>query len=404
MKKRKALNRRSGHERVLIVASVASMIDQFNIPNIKLLISMGYAVDAAANFKKGSTCTPEKIKELLAKLDALHVDCYQIDFDRRVINLQADIRAFRQLDAVMQRSAVTISGRKHHKHPAGYSFVHVQSPIGGAIGRAVARKNGVKTIYTAHGFHFYEGAPVRNWLLYYTAEFLLSYLTDILVTINQYDYQIAAKKFHAGKAVYVHGAGIDMEAFSKPDVSRDRMRKQLGVREDEVLLASVGELSKDKRHIDLLRAMRTLSGENCKCVICGIGPLENRLKKYISRYRLENAVKLLGFRTDIPDILQASDIFVFPSSFEGLSVALMEAVAVKLPVVCSRVRGNTDTVVSRESFFERHRADQLAEAVRRVRKADNNEMIYKNYKHLKKFTLLQVCKEMKQVYTDIRSV
>ena len=400
----KRYHRQPENGRVLIIASVASMIDQFNIPNIKILISMGYAVDIAANFKKGNTCTPEKIKELLAKLDELQVDCYQIDFDRNVMDLQADVRAFRQLDSVMRRSAVTISGRTHYESPANYSFVHVQSPIGGAIGRVVARKNGIKTIYTAHGFHFYEGAPVKNWLLYYTAEFILSYLTDILVTINRYDYRMAVKKFHARKTVYVHGAGIDMEAFSKPGVSRKRMRKQLGIRDDEVLLVSVGELSRDKNQIDLLRAMRTLSKENYKCIICGIGPLEDRFKKYISRYRLKSAVKLLGFRTDIPDILQASDMFVFPSNFEGLSVALMEAVAMKLPVVCSRVRGNTDTVISQESYFERFQPEQLIEAVRRVRKADNHNMIHRNFKHLKKFSLVHVSREMKQVYTDIRII
>ncbi len=97
-------------------------------------------------------------------------------------------------------------------------------------------------------------------------------------------------------------------------------------------------------------------------------------------------------------------MFVFPSNFEGLSVALMEAVAMKLPVVCSRVRGNTDTVISQESYFERFQPEQLIEAVRRVRKADNHNMIHRNFKHLKKFSLVHVSREMKQVYTDIRII
>lgn len=148
---------------VLIVTSVASMVDQFIIPNIKLLKDSGYQVDVATNFEQGRTCSARKIRELLSLLDMMEVDCFQVDFARKATDWKADCRLAKQLDDVMRGNAKALNPVRHHhiKKKRKYAFVHCHSPIGGVIGRIVARMNGIRAIYTAHGFHFFGGGEHR---------------------------------------------------------------------------------------------------------------------------------------------------------------------------------------------------------------------------------------------------
>ncbi len=340
--------------KVLVVASVASMIDQFNIPNIRLLISMGYETDVACNFYKGSTCTDEKIKELLDLLKQLHADCYQIDFERNAADFKAAFRAFRQLDDVMKGNAEPLNER-FHKNRSRYTFVHAHSPIGGAVGRIAAKHNHVKCIYTAHGFHFYDGAPVRNWLFYYPAEWLLSYMTDILITINRQDYRRAQRKLHAKKVVYIPGVGVDTAKFGMIKTKPQAKRTQLGMRADDMMILSVGELNENKNHAAVIRAMALLKEEpffeHIQYMVCGTGSMEYGLKELSENLGIGNHVRFLGFRPDISDIYACADIFIFLSKREGLPASLMEAMASGLPVICSDIRGNTDLVKHHKTGF-----------------------------------------------------
>ena len=173
-------------KRALVLASVASMIDQFNMPNIKLLKDMGYEVDVAANFLQGSTCSEEKIAYLKAALANMNVRCFQIDFSRNVLNISQNLRAYRQTKKIINKN--------------NYDLIHSHSPIGGFLSRIAARasrKQGTKVIYTAHGFHFYEGAPLKNWLIFYPIEKICSRWTDVLVTITHEDYQLAKQNMSA---------------------------------------------------------------------------------------------------------------------------------------------------------------------------------------------------------------
>lgn len=167
-------------KKVLILASVASMIDQFNMPNIELLQNMGYNVDVACNFKEGNTCSDEKIEELKSTLKKMNIQCFQIDFARDVTNMGRNIKSLWQVEQLLETNK--------------YEFLHCHSPIGGVVGRVAGKLKHVKVIYTAHGFHFYKGAPKKNWLIYYPIEKLCSYMTDVLITINKEDYVLAQKK------------------------------------------------------------------------------------------------------------------------------------------------------------------------------------------------------------------
>ena len=91
------------------------------------------------------------------------------------------------------------------------------------------------------------------------------------------------------------------------------------------MVISVGELNKNKNHQIIIRAIAKLKNEKIKYVLCGQGSLENELKELVNELDLENQVKFLGFRKDIPELMSVADLFAFPSFREGLSLSLMEA-------------------------------------------------------------------------------
>lgn len=396
----------------LIVASVASMIDQFNIPNIKLLISMGYNVDVATNFIKGSTCTNVKIKGLLKLLDELDVDCYQIDFDRKGTDIIAGLKSFKQLDDVVKGIATPVNITRHHliSHIDGrqYSFIHSHSPIGGVVGRVIGKKNGIKNIYTAHGFHFYDGAPKKNWLIYYPIEKGLSYITDVLITINKEDYRRAKVKFCAKKTVYIPGVGVDTEKFDSGLVEPEEKRKELGVNVDTILLLSVGELIPRKNHGAVIRALSKFPSSNFIYFIAGKGELEKELKILVRDLGMDNNVQFLGFRADVSELCQAADLFILPSHQEGLSLALMEAIACETPVICSDIRGNTDIVKGRECIFDGDSVDDIVRVLTPLlsgARLDIKEKLASNVKANKKvltaYQLIKVENRMKNEFVAL---
>ena len=323
--------------KVLMLASVASMIDQFNIPNIRLLIDMGYKVDVACNFIDGNTCSDAKIAELKNKMKEMDVDCYQIDFARSVRHIWQNLKAYSQVLKLMQT----------HR----YAFVHCHSPIGGVCGRLAGHKTHTKVIYTAHGFHFYKGAPLLNWLVYYPIEKYLSRYTDVLITINKEDYAVAKNKMYAKKTEYIPGVGIDVEKIQSIKVDRNKKRQELGIPQDATVLLSVGELSKRKNHEIVIKALSQLDDRSVVYAICGKGPLRGYLQDLARHLNVLDRVFFLGFRTDIIEICKASDIFVFPSLQEGLPVALMEAMVCNLTIVCSNIRGNSDLIIVGQNGF-----------------------------------------------------
>lgn len=319
-------------KKILILASVASMISQFNLSNIEILMELGYEVHVACNFLEGYTCNQEEVQRLKAYLTKEQIRYFQIDFSRNISNLRKNIKAYQQVSRLLNENR--------------YTFLHCHSPIGGFVGRIAARQAKIPAIYTAHGFHFYRGAPFMNWIIFFPAEWLCSWMTDRLITINKEDYDRAGRCLHAGETLYIPGIGIDLEQFRRvegPDV-RIKIRNELGVTGREKLLLSVGELNDNKNHEVIIKALSRLKDIEFQYVICGEGRRKGYLKELVKTFSLQRNVRFLGYRTDIQEIYQAADLFIFPSKREGLSVALMEAMASGLPVVCSKIRGNTDLI------------------------------------------------------------
>lgn len=286
-----------------------------------------------------------------------------------------------------------------------FQMIHCNTPIGGMLGRICGKKAGVKkVIYTAHGFHFYKGAPVVNWLAYYPIERILAHYTDVLITMNQEDYQ-RAKKFHLrknGKVYYVPGVGIDIDEFRCFDVDKKEIRKSLGLLEEEFVLIVMGDLVKGKNHETLIRAVADCP-KQVKLLICGQGVYRTELENLVKELGLEKQVYLLGYRTDIKALLKSSDAFVFASYREGLSRAVMEAMACGLPAVISDIRGNNELIDENGGFLVQP-TDEIGFAKKiKILMADENmrkAMGIYNLKKIQKFSCDEVREAMKKIYRE----
>ena len=228
-----------------MVASVTSMIGSFNMNNIKILKDMDYEVHVACNFKDTSVWPEERTRECVKELMHLDVKCHQIEFSRSPADIKRTIKSFAMFNRLV----------KEHD----FDFVHCHTPLTSAIVRVVCHQHNIKVIYTAHGFHFYKGAPLRNWIIYYPIEKILSQWTDVLITINQEDYMRAQEMFYARKTVYVPGVGIDTKKFAPSLSGRERIRHELNISDDRIVLLSVGELNANKNHEAVIRAVKGMN-------------------------------------------------------------------------------------------------------------------------------------------------
>lgn len=377
-------------KKALMLASVASMIDQFNIPNISLLQSLGYEVDVVADFKNPGTITKERAEDLTKRLTGMNVRVIDIPIPRS-INLHTIFFAYKNVKKLVA---------KEH-----YNLIHCHSPIGGAICRLAAkkeRKRGMRVIYTAHGFHFYKGASTKNWIVFYPVEKLLSRITDVLITINTEDYKRAKKSFKAKETIYVPGVGVNTEKV-EAYYRRDEIRKALGIEKNQIVLLSVGELNKNKNHETVIRALSKLENKACY-IIVGKGEKEEYLNNLINQLKLSDHVKLVGFRNDVADFYIAADVFVFPSFREGLSVSLMEAMVNSLPVVCSRIRGNIDLIdEGRGGFlFDPTSEDDVENSIQKIFESDYKAFGKYNYQKVKAFDEKKIGELMVQIYKGVR--
>ncbi|MCI6637698.1 MAG: glycosyltransferase, partial [Lachnospiraceae bacterium] len=277
-----------------------------------------------------------------------------------------------------------------------FDIIFCHEPMGGVMGRLVGHQNGCKVIYMAHGFHFHKGAPKKNWLIYYTAEKTLALKTDVIITINHEDYRLAKKNFKVKKVYYVPGVGIDLKKFGSHNVDKKAKRKEVGVPVGTTWLLTVGELIPRKNHRVLIDAIKDIPG--VFLTIVGDGELTEETQKYIDENQLGQKVKLLGYRTDIDELNEASDVFVFPSLQEGLPVALMEAMACGKPIACSNIRGNSDLINEKGGvLFDPHSVEDCKNAIEKVLCGDKESMGIHNAIAIKKYSLESVEPRLQQI-------
>ena len=381
-------------KKALMVASVASMIDQFNMDNIAILEQLGYQVEVAANFSQGSNTSPQRVAEFQRELTEAGRVYHQVDIPRSVFKVGSILRSYKQVKTLCDEGQ--------------YDLVHCHSPIGGVVARLATRKRrkaGTKVIYTAHGFHFFKGAPLKNWLLFYPMERLCARFTDLLITINREDYDLAKQKMKAARVVYVPGIGVNTAAFAEETADLTALREELGLKQEDKIVLSVGELSRRKNHKVVLEAVARIPLPQIHYLICGIGPEEEKLRRLAKDLGMEDRLHLLGFRRDIPKLLALADVYAFPSLQEGLPVALMEAMAAGKAVVCSEIRGNRDLIEPNVggSILEAADAKGFAREIGRLL-ADSSiaeKMGHYNRRRIRDFDRSVVDAQMKKLYQEI---
>ena len=366
------------NNKILVVCTTDSMIWQFLIPHIQQLVEHGFIVECACSR------TGFYFDELTDKYGLV---LHEICFKRKPFQFQ-NYKAYCMLCNLIKTE--------------NFNIIHCHEPVGGALGRLAGKRCKKYIMYFAHGFHFFKGAPFKNWLLYFPIEWLLAFWTDELITINKEDYTCAKKYMHARHVTYIPGIGIDLKKYSfklhsEEDIKAERTK--LGVDEDEKMLLSVGELIQRKNHVAVIYALAKLANPKIKYFICGTGELKGYLEKVARDLGVTESVKLLGYRTDISRLCDCADLFVFPSLQEGLPVALMEAIASKTPVICSNIRGNTD-LVKGKALFDAKNISQISDKIDEYLNRDNSEEVERNYLKLKKFDMNMVMKEMKSLYSN----
>ena len=313
--------------KMLYILNTTSRVNNFSYSSIIAAQKLGIEFHIAGNWTGYSNPADKKADEMKYGIRIHQIDFIRTPYDPRNIN------AYRQVVELIKREK--------------FDVIHCNTPIGGVIGRLAGKKSGVKKIiYEAHGFHFFNGAPKINWIIYYPIEKWLAHYTDCIVTMNAEDNEIA-KKFklrNEGKVYNVHGVGIDLSEFKGLEQYRERKRKEFGFTEENVVLISMGDLIARKNYKVAIEAIAKCNNPRLHYIICGKGPEFNNLKALVKAKCVEKQVHFLGFRSDIKELLAAADIFIQTSLQEGLPRSMMEAMATGLPCIASRIRGNVDLI------------------------------------------------------------
>lgn len=320
------------HKKVLITASMASMLENFNLDNIEILSNMGYEIVLAANFEDEDSNSRAKVNNFRKKMNQKGYEIIQIDFCRDIKNVKKQLQSYIQLKKL----------EKVH-----FDLIHCNSPICAAMTRLVfrnARKRGTSILYTAHGFHFYKGAPLKNWLFFFPVERICSKWTDVLLTINREDYTLAKRKMKAKCIEYIPGIGVDINKFANSAIDKSVKRSELNISSEAFLLLSVGELNKNKNHEIVIRAIAQLNNPNIHYAIAGIGSLQEYLMNLVSELHINEQVHFLGFREDVAELYKMADVCCFPSIREGLGLAAIEGMASGLPIIATENRGTREYI------------------------------------------------------------
>ncbi len=382
-------------KKVLIVTTVSGFVPQFELNNVRILQKMGYEIHYASNYYNVSYGLDNH------RLEGIGIIPHQVDFSRSPFHFKVNFKAYLQLKELMKSE--------------NFSILHCHTPVAAVLARIVAknyRKHGLKVIYTAHGFHFYKGAPIKYWILFYPIERFLARFTDVLITINKEDYK-RAKKFCRNKktkVVFIPGVGVNISYWSGKNLisyERQEIRKQirteLGLTKNQFGILSVGELIPRKNHALVIQVLAELKKEIdipfCY-FICGQGILKEELQQLAKQLGVANEVIFLGYRENIRDILYGMDLFLFPSKQEGMPMALMEAIATGIPVRASNIRGNRELILESTNHknWLFHDAIELKKCLKEALFVKETEKI----ELPKKYDICQVIKKMKQIYEEVQ--
>lgn len=361
-----------------------NFINNFNKPCIESAISLGYEVYLGVNKKY-----PEKLT-----CPEYAIQFYDSNTFRNLFNIKDNWKAYKNLAYVLKKGNVEV--------------IHCNTPIGGMVGRLCGRRYHVpKIIYTAHGFHFFKGAPLFNRTLLKWAEKVMAHWTDVLITMNEEDYR-EAKKFKLkkdGKVYKIPGVGIDTTIRKDLDICEIKnLRSILQIKENDLLCIAMGDLVKRKNYPVAIEAIAKSKNSNIHYLICGEGPEKDNLIKLSRKLNVENQIHFLGYRSDVKKLLMISDFLLFSSIQEGLPRSVLEAMACGLPCIVSNIRGNNDLIKNNINgfLFEPKDSNGLVHIINRIAKdKDLRERLGKaNLNEIEKYDITIVKEIIQKIYED----
>lgn len=368
-----------------MLSPMGSVHRRFNRANIDALQRLGYKVELCANFNNGEG--PEKHNQQFVNECASYgIVTHSISFARH--SLSGSLKCLPQLKDLLKREQ--------------YDIVHTHTETGGLLLKLASSVKGkAKFFYTPHGMSFWKGSGLKSQMIYRPLERWICSSMDMNLAINKEELEIL-KSWEKRSATYVHGIGLDISHMQNPIRQPEDVRKEFCFDEHEKFIVSIGELNDNKNHITVIRALARLGRKDFRYIICGVGPNKEVLMNEVKILGLQNNVIFAGFRSDIPDILNSADIFVFPSFHEGLPVSILEAMACGLPVICSEIRGNVDIVKDCDNGYLFKPSDVEELSLKLASLMDDtskcNIMGMKNKKIVCDFSLGAVTEELMQIY------
>lgn len=367
-------------KKILYITTISNTINAFLVPHIKYLITKGYKVDCAASLNRDID------KELIER----GVNFFDIPFSRNPLDI-GNIKAFKNLIDIQNKNQ--------------YDIVHVHTPIAAMYGRLLKIKfRNLKTIYTAHGFHFYKGAPKKNWAIYYPIEKTMAKFTDTIITMNQEDYE-SALKFNIKNTYKIDGVGLDLNKYNPDLFNKSEVRSELGLKEDDFVILMIAAVNYNKNHIQMIEAVDILKkkGIEIRVLCAGKGPLSEKINNEIISRDLNDNIKMLGYRSDIPKLISACDVGMLLSYREGLPRNIMELLAYGKPVIGSNIRGIRDLVKDRETgiLVGLNDYEGTVRAIENIMyNVDVNNIRERCNKEIKKYDMVNILEEIGTIFNE----
>ncbi len=366
--------------KVLYIATSDIHLATFHRPYITWLADKGIQVDIAIENRGNNT------------FDGVE-NTFLLNFPRTLFNKEL-FSSYKKLKSIIDLGS--------------YDLIHCHTPIPSMLTRVAARtarKNGAKVLYTAHGFHFFKGAPKSRWIIYYSAEYLLSYFTDGIITINQEDYKYISGKMHHKDSFFIKGIGVDSRRF-KPFTKDEKHVKRdlLRLRDDDFVLLYVGEFIPRKNHEFIIKTLSSLVEKipNLKVLFAGTGVLLEDMKKLADDLKVSSYIEFLGFRTDVNELSAIADVGISSSKHEGLGLGLAEEMMCRVPIVASFDRGHKEMIVQGETgfMFEQENQAQFVEYICTLYSNEELrlEMGEKAFQKAKEFDISNSLSSMAKIY------
>ncbi|MBN9647081.1 glycosyltransferase family 4 protein [Terrisporobacter glycolicus] len=366
-------------KKILYVTTVSRTINAFLIPHIERLIDEGYEVDCACSIDK------EVDKRIVDK----GCNIFDTPFSRNPLDVK-NIKAFKKLIKLQRENQ--------------YDIVHVHTPVASVFGRILKRKfPSLKTIYTVHGFHFFKGGPKLNWLIYYPIEKLMAKYTDMAVTINSEDFE-RAKKIGIKEVCMTNGVGLDLSFYNHKLYDKKQCRKKFNINDDDFVIVMIAEVNKNKNHEQMINAVEELVKvhKSVKVLCAGDGPLLKHIKEEIKNRNLSHVINMLGFRSDINEIISCSDVGMLMSYREGLPRNIMELMAFGKPIVGTNVRGVRDLIDEGKNGYLVEVGDYMKTFYALNTLINDNNLLSKMsencLKRVNKYSIEHIMKELVEVY------